>query len=144
MMFKALATLLASSPTLILTLSRADEDRLRLTITPHRPKKKGTVDDDDDGEYTPEAAIGILARPLVIVGTIDELEVELPAHLERYAQTRTSLKEVFADRDREFEEAKKEADARVAAEKKRAAAGVPTITKPPLTPAKPKAPASIL
>lgn len=143
MMFKALAALLTSAPTLILTFARVDSDRYRFTITPHRPKGK---DDDDDDDALPEGTPGAeaLKRPLQIIGTLDELDVDLPGELERYAQTRTEMKQVFADMAEELAKAKKEAAEAIAEEKKRANKGVPTVTLPPPAPVKPKAPVSIL
>lgn len=139
MMFRSLAALLKSAPTILVTVARADEERLRITITPHRPKKKGEDDDDDD---EPAKIDGVLNRPLVLTGTPDELDVELPAHLERWAQTRTDMKTVFADLEKQLDEAKKAADEAIAAEKKRGAIGAPTITKPaPVAPVKKAAPA---
>jgi PRTRC genetic system protein E len=138
MMFKALAPLLAGNSTLMLSLASAGGDKLRFTITPIKGK-----DEDDD----PTASV--LHRPIVLTGTVDELDVDLPGHLAAYTDRRTSLREVFEDLDKQFEEAKKESEERIAAEKKRTARGIPTIEKPekptpPPAPPKPAAPASIL
>lgn len=130
-LFNQLKPMLPKGGTILLSLAAVgdDGDKLRLTITPVLGE-----DDRPDGD---DKTAALLSRPVVVTATADELDVELIDHLTRYFTKRESMREEFEALDKELEDAKKEAKEAIAAEKKRADKGVPTIPTPPPIVAKP-------
>ena len=110
-MFTQLKPLLKAGTLLIITAAAvADSDHIRLTITPKSNKKKG---DKEDGETA------VLNTPLVITGTAEELDAELPGSLGRYTATRITGAEALDAFEKQLDEEKKAANARIADEKKK-------------------------
>lgn len=101
MLFKSLAPLLGGA-VLSMTFAAVDAERHRVTITRIHPKKKG----DDDEEEPADPRISALDKPIVVTGTLDELDVDLPAKVAEFSATRTSLADEFARLSKELEEAK--------------------------------------
>ena len=75
-MFRELMPLLAQR-TLLLMISRADVDEIRINVIPQRVKSTETDEND------------ALLTPLSISGTPTELDEALPAQLVKFQSTRT-------------------------------------------------------
>lgn len=109
-MFKPLQPLLKGGATLCITMAAAADDKVRLTIT------RALAKDAKIPEGSPLAA---LHEPIVLTGTVDELDVELPGYLTAHVAKVQGLRSTFEALDKTLEEARGDAEKRIAAEKQR-------------------------
>ncbi|SRR5581483_5575090 len=132
-MFSKLSPLITDATTLVVTVARADDVRLRITVTP--------VTDKEKEKTTPASVLAKINQPVVFTGTPEELEAELPQLLTGYVTKREEAKTTLTTLEAEFEEEKKAAEKRIADEKKKggkpATAAKPAAPAPPPKPVKP-------
>jgi PRTRC genetic system protein E len=121
--FSALKTMLPKGGTIAMSFAATDDpESFRFTLTP-------ILSDKESEGIKDEATKTALTKPVVVTATLDELEVDLPEHLTRLFNVRTTMREVFDGLASDLEAAKADAEKEIAAQKKRAAAGVPTLPK---------------
>jgi PRTRC genetic system protein E len=127
-MFIQLKPILTAGTALVITASaNKSGDQIRLTITPSCKDK----DSDTTGINT----------PLVITGSAEELDAELPATLTGYVAKRQTGAEALAVLDKQIEAETKAANERLKTEKNKGgnkpAAAAPAKPAAPVTPPKP-------
>ena len=108
-MFTELAPLLKNGDTLLITLAAEGDDKQRLTIT-QRPKDPPKED----------SLVAAAYKPRVIIATPEELDRELPDALRQDVEVTVGVLASLKGAQSQLEQAKKDADAAVAAEQKRA------------------------
>lgn len=127
-MFNALAKLLrkGANDTIILTLAAAGDDQYHVTVTQQLDAAEGIKD---------ARMANALRAPVQFNATLDELIAEFPAALEKFAGSRTSMREAFAQLDRELETTKEDASSRAQKKTPAAKAADKPADKPVVKPA---------
>jgi len=124
-MFREIKSLLHGAATLCITMAAAPDDKVRLTITRVLPKDEAPAAD------SPLAALN---EPIVVTGTADELDVDLPGYLTQHIGKVASMRTTFEQLEATLESERKAAEARIAEQKKRGqsatAKTLPASTKP--------------